>query len=111
MTALPRADVESLALGVDGDTAHPAGICRLAVDRRHAVLEEDVDAGPARRSFQRPHQAGAGADFIVARIGRSAGMNHRPIGDVDLHGAQRRNPDLMPDLVRRPVDDLDAMRQ
>ena len=111
MTALPARMLSLLALGVDGDTAHPAGICRLAVDRGHAVIEEDVDAGLARRSFERPHQPGAGADFVIARIGRSAGMNHRPIGDVDLHGAQRRNPDLMSDLIRRPVDDLDAMRQ
>ena len=81
------------------------------MDRGHAVLEQDVDASLARRGFERPHQPGAGADFVIARIGRSAGMNHRPVSDVDLHGAQRRDADLVPDLVRRPVDDLDAMRQ
>ncbi len=100
MTALRARMLSFLPLCVDGDAGHAAGIRRLAVDRGHAVLEQDVDAGLARRGFERPHQAGAGADFVIAGIGRSAGMDHRPVGDVDLHGAQRRDADLMSDVVR-----------
>ena len=100
-----------LAVVVDGDAEHAAGIRRLAMDRRHPVLEQDLDAGFDRRGLERPHQAGAGPDFVVARIGRSAGMDHRPVFDRNLHGAQRRDADLMADLVRRPVDNLDAVRQ
>jgi hypothetical protein len=36
-------------------------------------------------------------------------MHHRPVGDVDLHGARHRDPDLVSDAVRRPIDDLDAV--
>ena len=49
--------------------------------------------------------------FSVARIGQFAGVDHRPVLDRDLHGAQRRDADLVPDLVRQPVDDLHAVRQ
>ena len=84
---------------------------RFAMDRGHAVLEQNLDAGVARRGFKRPDQAGAGPDFIIARIGRSAGMDHRPVLDRDLHGAQHRDADLVSDFVRRPVDDLYAMGQ
>ena len=54
---------------------------------------------------------GAGPDFIVVRGGRSAGMDHRPVLDGDLHGAQHRVADLVADLVWMPVDDLDAVRE
>jgi hypothetical protein len=59
--------------------------------------------------MQRPHQAGAGAQFRVVRIGRLAGVNHRPAGDIDLHGAQHRDADLVADAVGLAVDDFDAM--
>ena len=96
---------------IDGDAEHAAGMRRFAMDRGHAVFEQDFDAGFARRGFERPHQAGARSDFLVVRIGRSAGMDHRPILDRDLHGARHRDADLVADFVRLPVDDLDAMRQ
>ena len=61
--------------------------------------------------MERPDQAAAGPDFRVAWIGRLTGMNHRPVGDIDLHGAQHRDPDLVADAVGRSVDDLHAVRE
>jgi hypothetical protein len=36
-------------------------------------------------------------------------MDHRPIGDVDLHRARHRYADLVSDIVWRPVDDFHAV--
>ena len=75
------------------------------------MLEQNFNAGFERRSMQRPHQTGAGAQFRIVRIGRLAGMHHRKVADIDLHGAQHRHADLVPDAVGLPVDHLDAMRE
>ena len=72
---------------IDGDAGDAAVARGLAMDRGHAMLEQNLDAGLERRGLERPDQTGAGSDFVIVRIGRSAGMDHRPILDRDLHGA------------------------
>ena len=84
ITALRARILRSRAVVIDSDAEHAAGIRRLAMDRGHAVLEQNFDAGLARRGFERPHQPGAGTDFVVARIGRPAGLDHRPVLDAQI---------------------------
>jgi len=96
---------------IDRDAEHTAGIRRLAVEPGHSMFEQYVHTGLERRGVERPHQTGTSSDFLIVRIGRSAGMDHRPVLDRYLHGAQHRDPDLMSDAVRPPVDDLHAMRE
>ena len=91
------------------DSGDAAGTRRLAMNRGHAVFEQDFNAGLARGGFQRAHQARAGPDFGVGWISGLSGMDHRPVRDVDLHGPRHRNADLVSDAVRRPVDDFHTM--
>src|SRR5262245_44395668 len=54
------------------------------MNRSHAVFEQNLDTGLARGGFQWPDQACSRPDFGVIWIGGLAGMDHRPIGNVDL---------------------------
>ena len=54
---LAGADVERGAVVVDRDPEHRPERGRLAVDRRHPVFEQDLDAGLPGRGLQRAHQA------------------------------------------------------
>ncbi len=109
MMRLARADVERGAVAIDGNAGNASGLRRLPMDPGHAVFEQNFDAGLQRRGMKRSHQAGTGPDFEVVRIGRSAGMDHGPVLDRNLHGAQHRSADLVSDAVRLPVDHFDAM--
>src|SRR6266852_5623706 len=90
---------------IDRNAVHAAGMRPFAMNRSHAVFEQNVDTGFARRGFQWPDQARAGPDFGVVWIGWLASTDHWPIGNVDLHGSLHRHTDLVADAVRRSVDD------
>ena len=111
MTALWARILKGTSVVVDGDAQYPAGILRFPMYRGHFVFEKDFNPGFNRRGFERPHKARARSDFVVVGVGHATGMDHRPVLNRNLHGAQHRDADLMPDLVRRPVDNLDAVRQ
>src|SRR6516165_7180329 len=93
------------AFVIHRNAEHATAPRRFAMNRGHAVFEQNLDAGLARRGFQRPDQTCSGPDFGVVWIGGLPGMDHRPIGNVDLHRAWYRDADLVSDIVRRPVDD------
>jgi hypothetical protein len=94
---------------INRNAEHATAPLRFSMNRTHAVFEQNLDTRFARRGFQRADQARAGPDFWVVWIGRLAGMDHRPIGDVDLHRARHRDADLVANIVRRPVDDFHSV--
>ena len=84
----------------------------LPIDRRHLVLEQDLHAGLSGRGLQRPHQAVAGGKRrLDGRIGRLAGLHHRPVHDGACISRGTELPTEVPaERVGRLVDEDDAMR-
>jgi hypothetical protein len=108
---LVRTDREIVAIVAHRNAQHPAIIRHLAVDPAHAVLEQDLDPGAARRDFERPHQTVArGTRLLDARVGRLPGLHGRPIHHRAMHFARHRiSHRIAAQRIRRLVDKDDAV--
>ncbi len=91
---------------------HAAGRRRFAVDRRHLVLEQNLHAGFLGRGLERAHQAVARRQHLLDhRIGRHAGLHHRPIHDRAVHFPRHRIADRgSAEIVGCLVDEDDPVR-
>ena len=108
---LARADIRPRPLMVDRDPEHRAGVRSLPVDRGHSVLEQNLDTGFFGRDFERSHQAIAGGTGLLdRRIGRLAGVRHRPMHHRRVHFARHRISDgVSAKRIRRFVDKDNAV--